>query len=50
MATLTPPFSPAAVAVPDGLVDRYVEAGWKRVDPPRRGPGRPKKQVAEDEK
>lgn len=45
MAALTPPFSTATVDVPDGLVDRYVEAGWKRLDPPaqKRGPGRPKK-------
>ena len=28
MATLNPPFSTAAVDVPEGLVDRYVEAGW----------------------
>lgn len=31
MAALTPPFSTATVDVPDGLVDRYVAAGWKRV-------------------
>lgn len=50
MPALTPPFSTAAVDVPDGLVDRYVEAGWKRIDPPaqKRGPGRPKK--TEDDK
>lgn len=45
MAALNPPFSTAAVNVPDGLVDRYVESGWKRVeaDEPKRSPGRPKK-------
>lgn len=32
MPALNPPFSTAAVDVPDGLVDRYVEAGWKRVE------------------
>ena len=32
MAALTPPFSTATVDVPDGLVDRYVAAGWKRVE------------------
>lgn len=31
MAALTPPFSTATVDVPDGLVDRYVAAGWKQV-------------------
>lgn len=48
MAVLTPPFSTAAVDVPEGLVDRYVEAGWKRVEPEKRGPGCPKK--TEDDK
>ena len=45
MAALTPPFSTATVDVPDGLVDRYVEAGWKRVgsESPKRGAARPKK-------
>ena len=45
MAALTPPFSTATVDVPDGLVDRYVEAGWKRVEPgsSKRGAARSKK-------
>ena len=45
MPALAPPFSTAAVDVPDGLVDRYLEAGWKWVEPemPKRRPGRPKK-------
>ena len=45
MPALNPPFSTAAVDVPDGLVDRYVEAGWKRVESesPKRGAARPKK-------
>lgn len=44
MAALTPPFSTATVDVPDGLVDRYVEAGWKRVESesPKRGAARSK--------
>lgn len=43
MVALNPPFSTAAVDVPEGNVDRYVGAGWKRVEPEKRGPGRPKK-------
>lgn len=45
MPVLNPPFSTAAVDVPEGLVDRYLETGWKRVesDEPKRSPGRPKK-------
>ena len=45
MATLNPPFSTAAVDVPEGLVDRYVEAGWKQVESesPKRGAARSKK-------
>lgn len=30
MVALNPPFSTAAVDVPEGLVDRYVADGWKR--------------------
>lgn len=50
MPALTPPFSTTAVDVPDELVGRYVEAGWKRVEPekPKRSTGRPKK--TEDDK
>lgn len=50
MVALTPPFSTAAVDVPEGLVDRYVEAGWKKVESeePKRSQGRPKK--SEDDK
>ena len=45
MPALAPPFSTAAVDVPDGLVDRYLEAGWKQVEPemPKRGAARSKK-------
>lgn len=45
MPALNPPFSTAAVDVPDGLVDRYVEAGWKRVESesPKRGAARSEK-------
>lgn len=50
MAVMTPPFSTAAVDVPDGLIDRYVEAGWKRAEPAsqKRAGGRSKK--TEDDK
>jgi len=51
MVALNPPFSTAAVDVPEGLVDRYVADGWKRVgvsvDEPQRRPGRPKKTEGE---
>ncbi len=32
MAKLTPSYSKVPVDVPDALVDRYLEAGWKPVD------------------
>lgn len=47
MVALTPPFSTAAVDVPQGLVGRYVEAGWKRLDEAEETQVAPEEEVAD---